>query len=82
MKPCKDWEEPPENNEEFESAVLRAIKTIKNDGSNSFSHKDICNYNKWNFTWRTSRRIGILLNSKFSLIRVNSRSTYSIPEVA
>lgn len=78
----KNFTEPPENPEEFEAAVLKAVEKMRNDGSIWVSHKDICLYNRWVFSINTSRRIGAVLNSKFSLIRISNRTIYRIPEAA
>jgi len=78
----KEKVEPPENNEEFETSVLRAIESMRNDGSIYFSYRDICQYNRWVISRMTSKRIGQVLNSKFSLIRMNNQNTYRIPEAA
>lgn len=72
----------PEDQQDFEAAVIRAIRGLSIDGSQYISHRDICYYNDWHCTPATSRRIGILLKRKLFLIKVNSRNTYKIPEAA
>jgi hypothetical protein len=82
MKWTRDFTEPTEDPDEFETLVLKAVEMIRDDGSIYVSHKDICRYNRWNFSRRTSQRIGRVLNSKFSLIRVSNRTIYMMPEAA
>lgn len=72
----------PADQNEFEAAVAATLRTMALDGSVYISHNDICYYNNWQCTAATSRRIGILLKNKMALIRVNSRNTYRLPEVA
>lgn len=82
MCPTNEFTDAPQDQTEFESGIMAAIQKLRADGSQHINHRDICYYNRWKFNLSTSRRIGILLNQRYSLIRVNNRNTYVIPEVA
>lgn len=82
MKWTRGFTEPPEDPDMFETLVLKAVEMIRDDGSNYISHKDICLYNRWYFSRRTSQRIGRVLNNRFSLIRISNRTIYMMPEAA
>ena len=82
MCPSKNFTDAPTDQAEFDRSVMSAIQRLREDGSHHITHSDICYYNQWIFNLSTSRRIGILLRERYSLIKVNSRNTYLMPEVA
>ena len=71
--------EPPEDDGEFDAAVIRALEDMRAHGSQTFTVRQIFHVAEWRRNHRNEKRVSLLIK-RLQCERVN-RKHYTIPQV-